>query len=137
MATEQIINEYNKLFVANKLNWTEVKLEELPADIALYISVFVDGTPGVTFQMHRPVIGNTQLLKIEGAPPIKYLFCFEGSHMWGDEKFDNLSNNVALATLEAKKLGLAPEQVETIKELFDQIDMMQKNERQAQQRGMN
>jgi len=117
---EDPLDAYNKLAKTNSFHWSSVSLDELPESTYEYVDMWLV-RQNIAFQLHRPVIGNVFVFKVDGGP-VAYLVhnANTAGHMWGDKNFDNLDNNTALAELLSKKTG-----IKDLKRLFDMIDIIQ------------
>jgi hypothetical protein len=94
-------------------------VNELPPTTKKYVETFLVRN-NVPFKLHKPVIGSTFVFLIDN-DLVKFLIhnAATGEHMWGDESFDNIDNNEALAHLLGPRFG---DKGGTIKKLFDKID---------------
>jgi hypothetical protein len=112
------LNRYNAIAQKNAWSFQDVSLEELPDSTRKYVETFLVHL-GVSFKLHKPVIGNTYVFGIDN-DLVRFLIhnAASGEHMWGNKDFDNIDNNTALAHLMGSKYGGE----EIVHKLFNKID---------------
>lgn len=94
---------YNDLHREGAFDFVPLEQLELPATTREYLNMVVLEL-GYQVQVHRQPEGGVYLFQINH-PVVRYLMydpAGKGRHMWGNRRFDNLDNNMAIAMLAAK-----------------------------------
>lgn len=112
------LDQYNAIAQNGAWSFKDVSLEELPDSTRKYVETFLVQL-GMSFKLHKPVIGNTYVFSINN-DLVRFLIhnAVSGEHMWGDKNFDNIDNNTTLAHLIGSEHG----DEEATRKLFNKID---------------
>jgi hypothetical protein len=116
-------NQYEHLIAENRLTWIPLDKTRLPSSTRTYFEKWLE-MPGLLVEVASEHINGTILMKIDD-PVVVYLHHDPATkhHQFADQGFHNaLDNNLALARLAARRLGLSEKEIIRLRAIFEDMD---------------